>query len=1228
MPASPAASTTWCSTSTANPCEGGELLATGQWSDCQAPWGAAKLNEVNLEAGTYHLIASSTWTTTGGFEILVQATPPRPTTGGPDEMGYVWTNSLDEEGPDFDWVDISATGVNVPLTDDSYAGPFEMGIDFPFYEGTYNQCWIGSNGYVSFTQGYSSLSAQPFPTPTDGWSPDNFIALFWDDLWPVVEGNVTYLSDPANGRFIVQFTNVPGCCSDTNPRHTFQVILYDTGDYLMQYLDMGEGDLSFFGVGQENTDGTIGLQYRYQFDGGLVADGVAFYVDALEGDFRPPMISLVDVPSDIETELPGDHAVTATVTDETGLASVTLVYTVNGGDQVELAMSMGANNLWSGAIPHQPANTLVEWWVVAVDATDLHNTRTTAAQSFDVVSYQTAPQNLNATDGLQTGTTITWMPPPNIEVWGLFGGDLPESEDEAISRLMAEHGMDKLQAAAVWQRWRQPAEREFEGFRLYRDDEMIAELDGLSFTDHLDSGSEADVVYTYAVTAVFTAGESDRSNEDQGSWATAPSSGGPDAFGYIWRSSLDPRGPDYEWTDIVAIGTNLGLMGDDAAVAVTLPFEFPWYGNFYTNAWVSTNGYVTFQSTATPYWNGPLPDPNLPNDVVYAMWDDLYVGWNGGAVYQYDDTENERVIFQWDGVHPLGNSNTPLTFQIILSTSGIAHVVYEDIAETEVLDVTVGTENADGTDGLQVTWDAQGMPILDESVLAILPPSNCEPVECAGTQETEPNEGWNDNNASYDVIHCGETMCGTVLADGASTDTDWYLYTHFGGNITVELEVSDFNGRVSLREQALNGATLAQAGTFPRCFDEAFSANNLPAGTYYIVVEHTGTPDVTTPQTYSVSLTCSGDPCSGHEPVVCEGTAEVEPNEGWNSNNASYGLISLGQTVCGSTWANAGSRDMDWFRFTLTQPASVILECEQDAFDAALFITDFATSGSVLAEVDESPACWPEALQVADLAPGDYYAVVSHNSFDGVPAPQNYSLTLRLAGVVEDPCDNYVDHGNFHDIAHVNRPAPQNFHHNGTGCPGNVSSPGRDEVVRLVLAQATDLQVTLQGAGNADEVILLLGNCAQPESSCGAAVNAQGAGPGVENLVFPNLPAGDYFVVADFAGPGETASYQMTIIDMESDMDEGRALDFVLEPAYPNPFNPSTTLGWTQPSLAAATLTVRDVRGAVVETLDLGVRGAGRHAYTWDATRFGSGVYFCTLTAGGHAATVKAVLLK
>ncbi len=1215
---------------TDNPCEGGTLIASAGWSDCQLPWGAARLNEINLEAGTYHLMVSDDWTATGSFEIVIEPTPPRPTQGGPDEMGYVWTNSLDPNGPEFEWVDISETGTDVTLSDDSFAGPFDMGIDFPFYEDTYAQCWIGSNGYVSFTQGYSSLGAQPFPTPSDGWSPDNFIAPFWDDLWPVAPGSVRYLSDQDNERFIVQFTAVPGCCSDTNPRHTFQVILYGSGDYLVQYQDMGEGDLLSFGVGQENTDGTIGLQYRYHSDGGAVTDGVAFFVDALEGDFRPPVVSLQDMPSDVETELPGDYPVTATVTDETGLQSVTLVYTVNAGTELSVAMSQGANSLWSGAIPHQPEGSLVSWWLVAVDATELHNTRTTAPLAFDVVSYATAPQNLSASDGLQTGTLITWLPPPNIELVTLFGAELPTSEDEAVAFLMETHGMSKLAAASVWQRWLHGgAEREFESFRLYRDDELLVETTNLSFTDHLNSGSEADVVYTYSVSAVFTSGESDRSNEDQGSWSEAPSSGGPDAYGYIWRSSLSPGGPEYEWTDISGTGTNLGIAGDDVAATASLPFEFPWYGNFYSNLWVSSNGYLTFQATATPYWNGAIPDPQLPNDVIFAVWDDLYVGTNGSAVFQWNDTANERAIFQWNNVTPLGGSN-PSTFQIILSASGLALLQYEDITETDVLDCSVGIEDASGTIGLQVNRDGQGMPIMDELALIFLPPSNCEPVECAGTAEVEPNEGWNDNNASFNVIRCGDTRCGTVLADGTSTDTDWYLYTHFGGNITVTLDVSDFNGRVSLREHAVDGQTLAAAGSFPRCFDEAFTVNDLPGGAYYIVVEHVGDPDVPTPQTYGLSLVCSGDPCSGHLPVECVGTPEVEPNDGWNATppNSNYGQIALGQTICGAVWANAGQRDMDWYHFHLDVADTVTFTAQVDAFDAALFITDFNPAGSVLHEVNEAPACAPETITLPNLAAGDYFLAIGHSTLEGVEEPQAYQLVFGTPSQPEDPCDNYVDVGNFHDIVQMARPAPMMVHHDGTGCPGGISSPGRDEVTRLVLSQTTDLQVSMHGDGNADEVILLLGNCAQPNTSCGAAVNNTGAGTQGETLTLANVPAGDYFIVADFAGPGETHPYTMSIIDMESGLGEGREFTFAVEPNFPNPFNPSTSIQWTQPALAAATLTVHDLRGALVDELDLGVRGAGHHQVTWDATRFGSGVYFCTLSAGGQSHTLKAVLLK
>jgi len=191
-----------------------------------------------------------------------------------------------------------------------------------------------------------------------------------------------------------------------------------------------------------------------------------------------------------------------------------------------------------------------------------------------------------------------------------------------------------------------------------------------------------------------------------------------------------------------------------------------------------------------------------------------------------------------------------------------------------------------------------------------------------------------------------------------------------------------------------------------------------------------------------------------------------------------------------------------------------------------------------------------------------------------------------------------------------------------------VSSPGLDEVTRLVLAQVTDLQITMQGEGMADEVILLLGNCAQPATSCGAARDVNGADAGPEVLTIANVPVGDYFLVADFGGEGETHPYVMTIIDMESGQAGLTPVIFALEEAHPNPFNPTTTIAWSQPSLQQATLRIHDLRGALVEELDLGLRGAGRHEVVWDASRFSSGVYFTTLQAGESSQTRKVVLMK
>ena len=1213
----------------ASPCSGGQLIAEAVGSNCQAPWGAARLRDMELEAGVYHLTVGNQWGSEGAFEIVVQPTPDRPTSGGPDEMGYVWTSSEDAAGPTFDWIDISGTGTPVGLSDDNFAGPFAMGIDFPFYESVWNECYIGSNGFVSFGQGYTSLGNDMIPTPGDGWNPDDFVSMFWDDLNPGSGGTVYYLSDPGNGRFIVQFDAVPAFGGSVPL--SFQAILQESGDILLQYLDLDEGDVGEATVGIENEDGTIGLNVNYNGDGAYLGDSVAIAFDALEGDFQPPTVQLPDLSPVVETELGTGTPVAAGITDLSGVASASLVYSVDDGAPQTLPMTQ-TEAVWLATIPNQDAGSFVAWHVVAVDASENANTRTTPDRFFQVVSYHVPPFGLVASDGNLSQTTLSWFAPFDefgLERW--FGGAFA-SEGDAIGRLEARFGLDKAEAVALWRRLnaRQDAGRSFLEYNVYRDGELVGSTPTTFFVDDAANGAEADVVYSYTVTAAFDAGESDESNADDGYWGTPPTWGGPDAYGYTFVNSEHAGGPDYEFVDISSSGEPVGLTDDSSAGPFDLGFEMPWYGSTRSQCWIGSNGLVSFSQGWSFIGPMPIPTPTdgwSPDDYVAAFSTDLNPA-NGGTVYYLSDPAEDRFIVQFDHVNHYWDGGV-FTFQVVLHASGLIDIAYDEMTDGQSNSYGAGIENQDGTIGLQYHLNGEGGTLAGGTLVRYLPPSSCEAVDCDGEAESEPNQGWEDGNASYEVIRCGETWCGTLENDGDAVDFDWYRYTHFGGDVVFSVEASDFDARLRLVEFEPDGAELDVADTFPRCFGEGLAVSGLASGTYFLVVEHAGAADLDGPQTYALTLECSGDPCAGHEPISCDGTPETEPNEGWNDDNASYGEIAFGETVCGTVWADGEDRDLDWFRFVLDATSDVRVSVDVDAFDAALFITDFDPEGSVVSTMDLAPPCHPEQLDALALPPGEYFVVVGHNELSGVPDPQAYALTLSLAVPEEAMCDNYMDGGTLgQDWYSVSRPAPAFAHHDGTGCPGAVSSPGRDEVHRLVLAQTTDVGVTLHGDGDADEVILLVGDCANPHSSCGAAVDASGAGTGAETMQALGLPAGDYYIVADFAGAGETHGYTITVRDLNSTVDPTQPLEFALHGAFPNPFNPATTIRWTQPELLPAELVVHNLLGEVVERIDLGFRGPGQQSFQWDASRLGSGLYLCTLRSGAHVETVKTMLIK
>ncbi|MCB2198139.1 T9SS type A sorting domain-containing protein [bacterium] len=87
-------------------------------------------------------------------------------------------------------------------------------------------------------------------------------------------------------------------------------------------------------------------------------------------------------------------------------------------------------------------------------------------------------------------------------------------------------------------------------------------------------------------------------------------------------------------------------------------------------------------------------------------------------------------------------------------------------------------------------------------------------------------------------------------------------------------------------------------------------------------------------------------------------------------------------------------------------------------------------------------------------------------------------------------------------------------------------------------------------------------------------------------------------------------------------------LEWSLEKAYPNPFNPSTTIRFEVRDAGMVELAVYDILGRQVAQLVSEEMTAGRHARLLDLSASSSGVYFVQMNADGYTATRKIVLIK
>jgi subtilisin family serine protease len=197
----------------------------------------------------------------------------------------------------------------------------------------------------------------------------------------------------------------------------------------------------------------------------------------------------------------------------------------------------------------------------------------------------------------------------------------------------------------------------------------------------------------------------------------------------------------------------------------------------------------------------------------------------------------------------------------------------------------------------------------------------------------------------------------------------------------------------------------------------------------------------------------------------------------------------------------------------------------------------------------------------------------------------------------------------------------------GIAVTGAISSSSDGDYFFFDVATAGNVNINL-AIGSSADLDWFLYNSALTEVARGYTVS----NPEVGNY---NAAPGRYYLLVD-GYQSATSSYTLTVtggLAKAGDETQQAPLVYALHQNAPNPFNPTTTIGFDLPRESPVRLVVYDARGRVVANLVDKVLPAGRHALRWNGLddqgqRLPSGMYLYRIRAEGFEQVRKMLLVK
>jgi photosystem II stability/assembly factor-like uncharacterized protein len=115
-----------------------------------------------------------------------------------------------------------------------------------------------------------------------------------------------------------------------------------------------------------------------------------------------------------------------------------------------------------------------------------------------------------------------------------------------------------------------------------------------------------------------------------------------------------------------------------------------------------------------------------------------------------------------------------------------------------------------------------------------------------------------------------------------------------------------------------------------------------------------------------------------------------------------------------------------------------------------------------------------------------------------------------------------------------------------------------------------------------------------------------------------------------FAGCGDGWIWKRPLSEITGIKNDNSDLPsaFFLDQNFPNPFNPTTTIGYSIPTTSGVVISIYNILGEKVAGLVNEEKSAGYYQMKWNASNFPGGIYLYELRAGSYFQVKKLLLIK